>query len=75
MKYADFKRWMYKGNHPNQLASFLNSLNRVVASLGLTHNWMETLEVIGRKTGRVVSLPVAIAIVDGQRYLVSMLGT
>jgi deazaflavin-dependent oxidoreductase (nitroreductase family) len=35
---------------------------------------METLEVIGRKSGRIVSLPVVVAIVDGQRYLVSMLG-
>ena len=35
---------------------------------------METLEVIGRKSGRIVSLPVVVAIVEGQRYLVSMLG-
>jgi deazaflavin-dependent oxidoreductase (nitroreductase family) len=35
---------------------------------------METLEVTGRKSGRVFSLPVVIAIVDGERYLVSMLG-
>jgi deazaflavin-dependent oxidoreductase (nitroreductase family) len=33
-----------------------------------------TLEVRGRKSGRVFSLPVVLAIVDGQRYLVSMLG-
>jgi deazaflavin-dependent oxidoreductase (nitroreductase family) len=35
---------------------------------------METLEVTGRKSGRTFSLPVVIAIVDGERYLVSMLG-
>ncbi|HYL36188.1 MAG TPA: nitroreductase/quinone reductase family protein [Bryobacteraceae bacterium] len=33
-----------------------------------------TLEVVGRKSGRTISLPVVIAVVDGQRYLVSMLG-
>jgi deazaflavin-dependent oxidoreductase (nitroreductase family) len=33
-----------------------------------------TLEVIGRKSGRAVSLPVVVAVVNGQRYLVSMLG-
>ena len=52
-------------------------LNRgwaTVASLGLTHNYMVTLEVTGRKSGRTVSLPVVVAVVDGQRYLVSMLG-
>ncbi len=74
MIHADLKRWMYRGNHPNWVARFLNNLNRMVASLGLTPNWMETLEVVGRKSGRVISLPVAIAIVDEQRYLVSMLG-
>jgi deazaflavin-dependent oxidoreductase (nitroreductase family) len=35
---------------------------------------METLEVTGRKSGRTVSLPVVVAVVDGERYLVSMLG-
>jgi len=35
---------------------------------------METLEVTGRKSGRTISLPVVMAVVDGQRYLVSMLG-
>jgi deazaflavin-dependent oxidoreductase (nitroreductase family) len=35
---------------------------------------MVTLEVTGRKSGRTISLPVVMAMVDGQRYLVSMLG-
>jgi hypothetical protein len=30
--------------------------------------------VIGRTSGRTISLPVVLAVVDGQRYLVSMLG-
>ena len=33
-----------------------------------------TLEVTGRKSGRTVSLPVVVAVVKGQRYLMSMLG-
>jgi F420H(2)-dependent quinone reductase len=32
------------------------------------------LEVTGRKSGRTISLPVVVTILDGQRYLVSMLG-
>jgi deazaflavin-dependent oxidoreductase (nitroreductase family) len=32
------------------------------------------LEVTGRKSGRTISLPLVLAVVDGQRYLVSMLG-
>lgn len=32
------------------------------------------LEITGRRSGRVISFPVVIANVDGERYLVSMLG-
>jgi deazaflavin-dependent oxidoreductase (nitroreductase family) len=35
---------------------------------------MVTLEVIGRKSGRTFSLPVVLAVLEGQHYLVSMLG-
>ena len=33
-----------------------------------------TLEVKGRKSGKIVSLPLVVGLMDGQRYLVSMLG-
>jgi deazaflavin-dependent oxidoreductase (nitroreductase family) len=45
-----------------------------VASSGVASNYLVTLEVTGRKSGRIVSLPVVLAVVDGQRHLVSMLG-
>jgi len=45
-----------------------------VASSGVASNYLVTLEVTGRKSGRTFSLPLVMAIVDGQRYLVSMLG-
>jgi deazaflavin-dependent oxidoreductase (nitroreductase family) len=35
---------------------------------------MVTLEVIGRRSGQTISLPVAVVVVNGERYLVSMLG-
>jgi deazaflavin-dependent oxidoreductase (nitroreductase family) len=35
---------------------------------------MVTLEVTGRKSGRTISLPTVVTVIDGQRYLVSMLG-
>jgi len=52
-------------------------LNRAWAALfssGLLPDYMVTLEVTGRKSGRTISLPVAVAVVHGERYLVSMLG-
>jgi deazaflavin-dependent oxidoreductase (nitroreductase family) len=70
----EFKRWMYRGQRPNWIARVLNRASAVVGSSGITSDFMETLEVVGRKSGRTISLPVVIAIVDGERYLVSMLG-
>jgi deazaflavin-dependent oxidoreductase (nitroreductase family) len=37
-------------------------------------NGLVALEVIGRKSGRVVSFPLVMVTLDGQRYLASMLG-
>jgi hypothetical protein len=45
-----------------------------VHSLGVAPNYLVTLEVLGRKSGQIISLPLVIAIVNGERYLVSMLG-
>lgn len=45
-----------------------------VGSAGFLSDRLVTLEVVGRKSRRVVSLPLVVAVVDGQRYLVSMLG-
>ena len=45
-----------------------------MGSTGVASNYLVTLEVTGRKSGQIFSLPLVLAIVDGQRYLVSMLG-
>lgn len=74
MAQGDLLRWMYRGHRPNRIAKILNSASAAIATLGITHNIMVTLEVTGRKSGRTVSLPVVVAVVDGERYLVSMLG-
>ena len=71
---GDFTRWMYRGGRRNRLASLLNRVAAALGSSGIASNRMVTLEVVGRKSGRVVSLPLVPANVDGQRYLVSMLG-
>jgi deazaflavin-dependent oxidoreductase (nitroreductase family) len=68
------KQWLYRGQRPNWIAGMLNRGWAAVGSLGVASNYLVTLEVTGRKSGRMVSLPVVVAVVDGQRYLVSMLG-
>jgi deazaflavin-dependent oxidoreductase (nitroreductase family) len=74
MKRGDFKRWLYREQRPNRIARMLNRAWAVLFSPGILPDYMVTLEVTGRKSGRTVSLPVAVAVVDGERYLVSMLG-
>src|SRR3990172_490545 len=74
MTLSDFTRWLYRGQRPNWIARSLNRATAAVASSGVASNYLVTLEVTGRKSGRIVSLPLVMVVVDGQRYLVSMLG-
>ncbi len=67
-------RWMYRGGRPNRLAALMNRIAAIVAAAGLWPSRMAALEVRGRRSGRVISFPVAIAEYQGDRYLVSMLG-
>jgi len=56
------------------MARILNRAWAAVASTGVRSDYLVTLEVTGRKSGRIVVLPLVMTVVDGQRYLVSMLG-
>jgi hypothetical protein len=69
-----FHRWLYRGGHPNLLAKILNRGWAMVHSLGLFPNYLVTLEVVGRKSGKMISFPLALTVMNGERYLVSMLG-
>jgi deazaflavin-dependent oxidoreductase (nitroreductase family) len=54
----------------------MNRLSALQFSAGLlSPRRAVTLEVRGRRSGRVVSLPLVVAEVGGERYLVSMLGS
>lgn len=69
-----FKRWLYRGGHPNLLAKILNHGWATIHAWGVAPNYMVTLDVTGRQSGKTISFPLAMATVDGERYLVSMLG-
>ena len=71
---GDLQRWLYRGQRPNWIARILNRAWAAVASSGVASDYLVTLEVTGRKSGRIVSLPLVGVVVAGQRYLVSMLG-
>ena len=72
--FRDAKRLLYRGGRPNALARLLNRFWASVYALGIAPNRYVTLEVVGRKSGRVITFPLVMVIVDGERYLVSMLG-
>ncbi|GCE29078.1 hypothetical protein KDA_45620 [Dictyobacter alpinus] len=74
MKRGDINRWLYRGQRPNGIAKVVNGAWAVFFSWGILPDYMTTLEVTGRTSGRTISLPIVVVAVDGQRYLVSMLG-
>lgn len=70
----NLNRWLYRGGRPNWLATILNQGFAAIHALGLAPSYMVTLEVPGRRSGRMTRLPLVVATVAGERYLVSMLG-
>jgi F420H(2)-dependent quinone reductase len=70
----DVLRAMYAGGRGNATARWFARLWAVVHSAGpLPRRWV-TLEVVGRRTGRVTRFPLGMADWEGNWYLVSMLG-
>jgi hypothetical protein len=67
-------KWFYRGGRPNRVAMLLNRCWAAIHALGIAPNYLVTLEVRGRRSGRMIRLPLVMAVVSGERYLVSMLG-
>lgn len=67
-------RWFYRGGRPNRVARILNRGGAAAFALGVAPNYLITLEVKGRRSGRIISFPLVMAVVGDERYLVSMLG-
>ena len=70
----NLSRWLYHDGRPNWVAAALNRLGAAIHALGVARNYLVTLEVRGRRSGRVLKLPLVMVVVEGERYLVSMLG-
>lgn len=69
-----FSRWMYRGGRPNGLARVLNRVWAKLHAAGIAPNEWVTLEVVGRKSGKTISFPLALTVLNDERYLVAMLG-
>ena len=70
----NLEKWLYRGGRPNRVATVVNRCWAAVHALGIAPNYLVTLEVRGRQSGRVISLPLVMVTFEGERYLVSMLG-
>ncbi len=69
-----FARWSYRGGRPSRLTNLLNGGWAFLHGLGVLPDFLVTLEVRGRRSGRVYANPMVVATVGGKSYLVSMLG-
>ena len=52
--------WMYRDGHPNRLARTLNRGWAIAGAAGLWPSRLVTLEVRGRRTGRLLSFSAAV---------------
>jgi deazaflavin-dependent oxidoreductase (nitroreductase family) len=66
--------WFYREGRARRWWRWLSAAYVWWASLGLPPRRQVGLEVRGRKSGQPHRIPVVVATVDGERYLVSMVG-
>jgi hypothetical protein len=73
--WARIKRWLYRGDRPSRLTRWINDGVARLHASGLGPASWVTLRVVGRRSGREIAFPLVMAVVDGERFLVSMLGS
>src|SRR5215210_8038889 len=68
------RKWLYRGGRPNRVARLADRFTAALSARGVGPDYLVTLEVPGRRSGRIASLQIVVTDVRGERYLVSMLG-
>lgn len=71
---SGYLRLFYRDWRPTHLGRLVNRAWAWLSGLGLTPRVLLTLQVKGRRSGRLRTTVLVVARHDGQRYLVSMLG-
>ncbi|MEU0565874.1 nitroreductase/quinone reductase family protein [Nonomuraea sp. NPDC005983] len=72
---AALKRAMYRGGRPNAPMRLMNRLDVLVyGARWLSPRHAAVLKVVGRRSGNITSVPVAVTHYRGAEFLVSMLG-
>ena len=67
-------RLFYRDWHPTRLGKLVSRALAWVSGVGLTPPILLTLQVQGRCSGRLLNTVLVVMHLEGQRYLVSMLG-
>ncbi|HEY5624939.1 MAG TPA: nitroreductase/quinone reductase family protein [Dehalococcoidia bacterium] len=65
----------YSRGRPTRAGRFANRITGWWSAMGLPPAIQASLETRGRRSGGTRTCPIVIATVDGERYLVSMLGS
>lgn len=68
------KTWFYRDGRPNQVARVIDRWTGALYGRGIAPDRLVELEVTGRRSGAAVTLPLVMTVVEGERYLVAMLG-
>jgi len=68
------KKSLYAGGRPGPLAKAMNAIWAKLHAWGIAPNYLVTLEIVGRKSGKVIAFPLVMLVRDDERYFVSMLG-
>ena len=74
MPRAWYRALLYPQGKPNALARRLNALSDWLSAIGLAPSLLVSLETIGRTSGKKSRVPLVVAQLGGEHYLVSMLG-
>ena len=74
MPHTWYRALLYPGRKPNALSRKLNAAGAWASSIGIAPSLMVSLETRGRRCGRIQRVPLVVAELERDRYLVSMLG-
>ncbi|QBS45341.1 nitroreductase family deazaflavin-dependent oxidoreductase [Nocardia sp. CS682] len=72
--FDSYLRWLYRTGRPNAFARLQNRMSAWLFATGVAPRRVAALGIRGRRSGRVIWFPMAVAELDGRRYVVSMLG-
>jgi deazaflavin-dependent oxidoreductase (nitroreductase family) len=69
-----YRALFYPGGRPRRLTRLINAEGAWLSARGILPEFMVMFETRGRRSGRNHRVPLVVANLDGNRYIVSMLG-